>query len=108
MNASHSSSSPTFQPVLTRNIHRPGSERISTYLDHGGYQAVRKALVMKPEEIIKQIKQSGLRGRGGAGFPTGKLSSRTLTRLSKVCLSRLLRWVLPGLMFTYAENFSWV
>ncbi len=71
MNASHSSSSPTFQPVLTRNIHRPGSERISTYLDHGGYQAVRKALVMKPEEIIKQIKQSGLRGRGGAGFPTG-------------------------------------
>ncbi len=71
MNTSHSSSSTTFQPVLTRNIHRPGSERISTYLDHGGYQAVRKALAMKPEEIIEQVKQSGLRGRGGAGFPTG-------------------------------------
>ena len=71
MNASHSSPRVTFQPVLTRNIHRPGSERISTYLDHGGYQAVRKALAMKPIEIIEQVKQSGLRGRGGAGFPTG-------------------------------------
>jgi NADH-quinone oxidoreductase subunit F len=71
LNTSHSSSSAAFQPVLTRNIHRPGSERISTYLDHGGYQAVRKALAMKPEEIIEQVKQSGLRGRGGAGFPAG-------------------------------------
>ena len=71
INTSHSSPRATFQPVLTRNIHRPGSERISTYLDHGGYQAVRKALVMKPEDIIEQVKQSGLRGRGGAGFPTG-------------------------------------
>ena len=71
MNTSHSSANATFLPVLTRNIHRPGSERISTYLDHGGYQAVRKALAKKPEEIIEQVKQSGLRGRGGAGFPTG-------------------------------------
>ncbi|NOQ39716.1 MAG: NADH-quinone oxidoreductase subunit NuoF [Anaerolineales bacterium] len=71
MNTSFSSSSAAFHPVLTRNIHRTGSERISTYLDHGGYQAVRKALGMKPEEIIEQVKQSGLRGRGGAGFPTG-------------------------------------
>ncbi|TFG48559.1 MAG: NADH-quinone oxidoreductase subunit NuoF, partial [Anaerolineales bacterium] len=71
MNTGHSSSSAAFQPVLTRNIHRPGSERISTYLDHGGYQAVRKALAMNPEEIIDQVKRSGLRGRGGAGFPAG-------------------------------------
>ena len=60
-----------FQPVLTRNIHRPGSERIETYLDYGGYQAIQKALAMSPREIIDHIKQSGLRGRGGAGFPTG-------------------------------------
>ncbi len=66
-----SSHSQDFQPVLTRNINRPGSERISTYLEHGGYQAFRKALGMPPLEIIEQVKQSGLRGRGGAGFPTG-------------------------------------
>ena len=71
MNTSFSSSSAAFHPVLTRNIHRPGSERISTYLDHGGYRAVKKALGMKPEEIIEQVKLSGLRGRGGAGFPAG-------------------------------------
>jgi NADH-quinone oxidoreductase subunit F len=62
---------PHFQPVLTQNIHRPGSERIDTYLDYGGYQAFQKALTLKPQEIIDQIKRSGLRGRGGAGFPTG-------------------------------------
>ena len=60
-----------FQPVLTQNIHRPGSERIATYLDHGGYKAAQKALTMTAQEIIDQVKRSGLRGRGGAGFPTG-------------------------------------
>jgi NADH-quinone oxidoreductase subunit F len=60
-----------FQPVLTRNIHHPGSERISSYLDHGGYLAIQKALLMDPGEIIDQIKRSGLRGRGGAGFSAG-------------------------------------
>lgn len=60
-----------FEPVLTRNIHRAGSERIQVYLEHGGYQAAGNALQMDPEEIIEQVKKSGLRGRGGAGFPTG-------------------------------------
>jgi len=60
-----------FQPILTQNINRPGSERISSYLEHGGYQAFRKALTMDPLEVINQVKSSGLRGRGGAGFPTG-------------------------------------
>ena len=60
-----------FSPVLTCNVHRAGSERIQVYLDHGGYQAARKALRMEPDEIIDQVKRSGLRGRGGAGFPTG-------------------------------------
>jgi len=60
-----------FQPILTQNIHRPDSERITTYLEHGGYQAARKALTMEPGKIIDYLKRSGLRGRGGAGFPTG-------------------------------------
>ena len=60
-----------FEPVLTRNIHRIDSEKISTYLAHGGYQAVSKALTLDPNEIIAMVKRSGLRGRGGAGFPAG-------------------------------------
>jgi NADH-quinone oxidoreductase subunit F len=48
-------------------------EDIHEYMLHGGYRAARKALVeMSPEEICKQISASGLRGRGGGGFPTGR------------------------------------
>ncbi len=60
-----------WQPVLTRNLHLPNSEKIATYFDHGGYQAVRKALTLTPDEIIDIVKRARLRGRGGAGFPTG-------------------------------------
>ena len=57
---------------LTRNI-RPGEEplNLSDYEKAGGYQALRKALRMAPEEITKIVRNSNLRGRGGAGFPTG-------------------------------------
>jgi len=48
-------------------------EDIREYILHGGYRAARKALVeMSPEEICKKISESGLRGRGGGGFPTGR------------------------------------
>ncbi len=62
---------PEWKPVLLANVQRPNSERIGTYLAHGGYQALRKALAMVPEAVIAEVKASGLRGRGGAGFPTG-------------------------------------
>jgi NADH-quinone oxidoreductase subunit F len=58
---------------LTAKI-RPDGEVIdlAAYERAGGYQAARKAMQMAPAEIIDQVKKSGLRGRGGAGFPTGQ------------------------------------
>ncbi|RZK30760.1 MAG: NADH oxidoreductase (quinone) subunit F, partial [Hymenobacter sp.] len=46
-------------------------ETFAVYRKHGGYRAVEKALKMTPEEVVEEVKKSGLRGRGGAGFPTG-------------------------------------
>jgi NADH-quinone oxidoreductase subunit F len=62
-----------FEPVLLRNVGLPRSEAIDTYLANGGYQALRKALhEYSPEQVIQIMTASGLRGRGGAGFPAGK------------------------------------
>ncbi len=50
----------------------PNSHKIDVYLKNDGYQALEKALKqMTPEQIIDEVKKSDLRGRGGAGFPTG-------------------------------------
>ncbi len=49
----------------------PNLHKIDVYEAHGGYGALRKALQMKPEEVTDEVKKSGLRGRGGACFPTG-------------------------------------
>jgi NADH-quinone oxidoreductase subunit F len=62
-----------FEKVLTRNVDLPRSETIGTYLANGGYQALRKALQEHtPEHVIQTVIASGLRGRGGAGFPAGR------------------------------------
>lgn len=50
---------------------KPNSRSIKTYLEGGGYKALEKAFTMKPEQIAEEVKNAGLRGRGGAGFPTG-------------------------------------
>jgi len=47
------------------------SHTLEVYREHGGYKALEKALRMSPAEVIEEVKASGLRGRGGAGFPTG-------------------------------------
>ncbi len=48
-----------------------GAEKIDKYIELGGYESARKAIAMGPEAIINEVKASNLRGRGGAGFPTG-------------------------------------
>ncbi len=58
--------------IALRNTGRIDPSSIQDYLDRGGYKGLEAALSMAPEEVIEQIETSGLRGRGGAGFPTGR------------------------------------
>ena len=61
-----------YQPVLTSHVNEPNSYTLDFYMKNlRGYEGLRKALTLKPNDIIEQVKASGLRGRGGAGFPTG-------------------------------------
>jgi len=58
--------------VILKNCGQIDPTEIGHYLANGGYVALVKALQMPPEEVINEVKESGLRGRGGAGFPTGQ------------------------------------
>ena len=63
---------PKEKRIVFKNIDREGwTNDIECYLNEGGYTELKKALSMKPEEIVSEVKASGLRGRGGAGFPCG-------------------------------------
>lgn len=57
--------------LLLKNINVEGIKTFEVFRKHGGYKAAEKALKMTPDEILEEVKISGLRGRGGAGFPTG-------------------------------------
>jgi len=59
------------EKVLSRQFDLAHLHQIDVYLENGGYEAVRKALKLRPEEIIEEVKKANLRGRGGAGFPAG-------------------------------------
>ena len=58
-------------PVLTANWDQPDSFTLDGYTRTGGYKALPKALAMAPDDVIAAVKAGSLRGRGGAGFPTG-------------------------------------
>ncbi len=63
---------PAEVPVISKRFGIPNSHKIDVYMNHEGYQALEKALKqMTPDQIIDELKKSSLRGRGGAGFPTG-------------------------------------
>jgi NADH-quinone oxidoreductase subunit F len=61
----------TFEPILLARVGKPDSETLASYQADGGYSALKKALELPPEEVIEIVRLSGLRGRGGAGFPCG-------------------------------------
>ena len=63
--------------IVLRNVDKIDPVSILDYKNRGGYESLRKVIMMKPEDVIEEMKRSGLRGRGGAGFPVWKKWSIT-------------------------------
>ena len=60
------------EPLQLRRVHLENSQSLAVYRRNGGYEAIKKVLEsMSPDDVINEVKKSALRGRGGAGFPTG-------------------------------------
>ncbi|MBI2412438.1 MAG: NADH-quinone oxidoreductase subunit NuoF [Deltaproteobacteria bacterium] len=59
------------EKVILKNLGKPDSHKLENYVASGGYKAIQSALKMRPDNIVQMVKDSGLRGRGGAGFSTG-------------------------------------
>src|SRR5437588_2695989 len=63
---------PDFEPILLRRVLKKASPALDAYRADGGYRALAKALnEMSREQVVQVVKDAGLRGRGGAGFPCG-------------------------------------
>src|SRR6185312_12794069 len=62
---------PAFEPVLLKRVDKPNSAALDGYRADGGYKALEKALKIAPDDLTTLVKNSGLRGRGGAGFSAG-------------------------------------
>ncbi len=65
-------SAPTQRRIIFKHIDEPGyTNDLACYLRHGGYEVLKQAVTRQPADLIEEVKKSGLRGRGGAGFPCG-------------------------------------
>ena len=65
-------SAPVQRRIIFKHIDEPGySNDLACYVRNGGYEVLKKSVLRKPEELMDEVKKSGLRGRGGAGFPCG-------------------------------------
>jgi len=61
----------SFNPILTKNVGISGIQKLDVYRENGGYSSLEKVFKTSKEKLLQMVKDSGLRGRGGAGFPAG-------------------------------------